>query len=405
MPTQHQTDERIQARHGIAELTRRAYRGQDLAPVATRIKSTLSGTKTDAAALMDLSAIEQLGGNLSAGLDYQSLALVDCQIYETISKNRPNLALLILAAPIHMGGNTPVDFLLAHSSIRQMTLFITPGTRLPDPLPAHDVTIVAAPGDSDDTRHFLKEIERETASWPTPIVNRPDAIARLERDQLCNLVSTDEHTMIPVSIRIDRQSLLNSATQMGLEYGVSELNWPLLIRPLGSHAGQNLVRVTSVVELPSYTSTCLDDEFFVTRFIDYRSDDGLFRKYRIVFVDGEPFPCHMAISDQWSIWYLNADMQENPAKRHEEQAFMDDFASSFAKRHATAFSALVSKINLDYFGIDCAEDCDGRLVVFEADNAMIVHDMDPPDVFPYKQRHMQAIFDAFEQMLYAKAKH
>ena len=99
-----------------------------------------------------------------------------------------------------------------------------------------------------------------------------------------------------------------------------------------------------------------------------------------------------------------ADMQENSTKRLEEQAFMDDFAGNFAKRHSAAFSHLASKINLDYFGIDCAEDRDGRLVVFEADNAMIVHDMDPPDVFPYKQPHMQAIFDAFAQMLYSKAK-
>jgi len=38
-------------------------------------------------------------------------------------------------------------------------------------------------------------------------------------------------------------------------------------------------------------------------------------------------------------------------------------------------------------------------VVFEADNALIVHDMDSEVIFPYKQKHMRRIFAAFESML------
>jgi hypothetical protein len=49
--------------------------------------------------------------------------------------------------------------------------------------------------------------------------------------------------------------------------------------------------------------------------------------------------------------------------------------------------------------VDCAETRDGRLLVFEADNTAIVHDMDPPDVFPYKPPQMRKIFAAFTAML------
>ena len=49
--------------------------------------------------------------------------------------------------------------------------------------------------------------------------------------------------------------------------------------------------------------------------------------------------------------------------------------------------------------MDCAEDPDGNLVVFEADNALIVHDMDCQTVFPYKTKAMRQIFTAFEDML------
>jgi len=34
---------------------------------------------------------------------------------------------------------------------------------------------------------------------------------------------------------------------------------------------------------------------------------------------------------------------------------------------------------------------------------MIVHDMDPPDVFPYKSAPMRKLFDSFAAMLYRRA--
>ena len=46
-----------------------------------------------------------------------------------------------------------------------------------------------------------------------------------------------------------------------------------------------------------------------------------------------------------------------------------------------------------------AETRDGRLLVFEADTAAIIHLMDPPDLFPYKPPQMRKVFAAFEAML------
>ena len=60
-------------------------------------------------------------------------------------------------------------------------------------------------------------------------------------------------------------------------------------------------------------------------------------------------------------------------------------------------------MGLDYFGIDCGETADGRLLLFEADVAMIVHSMDPPELFPYKQPQMRKIRDAFRDMLRRKS--
>ena len=83
---------------------------------------------------------------------------------------------------------------------------------------------------------------------------------------------------------------------------------------------------------------------------------------------------------------------------------MQTFDIGFARRHATALAGIAERIGLDYFTVDCAETEDGSLLIFEADNTAIVHDMDPPDIFPYKSPQMRKVFDAFAAMLDRRAR-
>ena len=180
--------------------------------------------------------------------------------------------------------------------------------------------------------------------------------------------------------------------------------FPLIGRPVNSHAGHGLERLDEVDTIAPYLTTRPEAEFYISRFIDYRSLDGLYRKYRIVYVDRRPFACHMALTDQWRIWYLNAGMRESVEKRAAEAAFMADFDTEFARRHDTVLRTLAERIGLDYFAIDCAEMPNGDLLLFEADIAMIVHDMDDPQIYPYKPAQMRKVFDAFRAMLYRAGK-
>jgi hypothetical protein len=107
----------------------------------------------------------------------------------------------------------------------------------------------------------------------------------------------------------------------------------------------------------------------------------------------------MAIADRWDIWYLNAGMTFSAAKRLEEETFMRGFDIGFGRRHQSALAALAGRLALDYFTIDCAETKDGRLLIFEADNTAVVHNMDHAAIFPYKGPQMRKIFAAFAAML------
>ncbi len=395
------SEDNVQERMGVATLTRMAFNGQDLGRTATKLIVALARDPADAGALMDLSAIEQLKGNQTGGLDFQAAALSYCQLYTTQSSTKqPKLKLLALAAPIQMGGNTPIDFLLTGSDISLTTLYISPDLPMPMPVPEHDLAIVVAPGDSDTSRRFLDEIERQLVNWPMPVLNKPNRIVNLERDQLFNMLCEVPGLVVPKMSRSDRAALEAVAHgETDISEILSEGAFPVVVRPVGSHAGRNLEKLTCQQDVLAYLHQCDDLEFFVSDFIDYSSEDGAFRKSRIVFVDGVPFACHLAVADQWKVWYLNADMEQNDGKRAEEERFMARFNEDFCQRHAAALADLAKRVDLEYFGIDCAEDRDGILVVFEADNALIVHDMDSHEVFPYKKPQMQKVFAAFAGMI------
>jgi hypothetical protein len=196
---------------------------------------------------------------------------------------------------------------------------------------------------------------------------------------------------------------LARTAQGGSDDAVAECGFPLIVRPIDSHAGRGLARIADAAGLTAYLAERPEADFFVAPFIDYRGADGRFRKFRIAFIGSRPYACHMAIADQWMIYYLNAGMRESAAKLAEEARFMQDFDAYFAHRHAASLAAIAGRVALDYFAIDCAELADGRLVLFEADVAMIVHAMDPPDLFPYKAPQMRKLFGAFRALLLERA--
>jgi hypothetical protein len=99
------------------------------------------------------------------------------------------------------------------------------------------------------------------------------------------------------------------------------------------------------------------------------------------------------------IHYLNAGMGESAAKRAEEARFFARFEEDFARRHHDALRALGEGVALDYFGIDCGETATGELLIFEVDSALIVHALDPVDLYPYKPPQMRKVFDAFRALL------
>ena len=181
-----------------------------------------------------------------------------------------------------------------------------------------------------------------------------------------------------------------------------ECDFPLIARPVGSHAGHDLARLQDPTELAAYLEQVAAPEFFIARFIDYSDADGLFRKFRVALIDGEPFACHMAVSSHWMVHYVTAGMYEHAGRRAEEAGFMERF-DAFAQRHRAALQAVYQRTQLDYLFIDCAQSPDGELLVFEVDHSMVVHAMDSEQLFPHKQVHMFKVKQAVLRQLRRRA--
>ena len=385
---------------GVAPLMLRAFLGEDLKPLGAVLLERAQKNPDDANAFLDCSTVLQLIGHRDTALAMQAQAIEMQNLY-TLPANQeaPGLRLLVLMGLGDLMANTPVEFLLEGSDVAVDFLYLLPDADFPEMVPDHDVMMVAI-AESDANQALLSMLVPIVAHWPRPVINPPGPIRVLSRDGVCAALQNIPRLDMPLTVRCERATLLELAHEKReLHTLLPDADFPLIVRPIGSHAGQNLEKVQDRAALLAYLSQVQEALFYLSRFVDYRSADGLFRKYRVALIAGKPYLCHFAVSSHWMVHYLNAGMNESAAKRAEEAACMANFDTGFALRHADALQAIAERLALPYLGVDCAETLAGELLVFESDNAMIVHAMDPEDIYPYKKPAMRKVFGAFRAIL------
>jgi glutathione synthase/RimK-type ligase-like ATP-grasp enzyme len=385
---------------GAAALMRCAFRNDDLRPVGELLLARAQANPDDANAWLDASFVLQLLGRREDGLAVQRQALATSSVYALpMPALPPTLNLLVLMGPGDFMANTPIEFLLETSGIAATVQYVSLELPLPEQVPDHDVLFVGI-AQSDANAPLLRDAVQLLDGWPRPVVNRPEQIGYLSRDGAFAKLSGAPGTVMPQTVRVERaQVAALAAGRIALAALLPDAAFPLIVRPLDSHAGTDLQQVASPGALAAYLEGQGAGEFYLSRFVDYAGPDGQFRKYRIVLIDGKPFICHLAISSHWMVHYLNAGMDDSAPKRAEEAEEMARFDTGFAMRHAEALAAIDARIGLPYLGIDCAETKDGKLLIFEVDNAMVVHAMDDPAKYPYKGPAMEKVFAAFADML------
>ncbi len=354
--------------------------------------------------LLDVSLLYQMSLRSSEEEVWQNRALKLQRAFRLSgtkgAPQNPRLRVLSLVTSGDYLRNIPLEFILDNTDVELNLLYLLPGMSFPEVMPDHDVAILSI-SESDKNIEILQRLSPLLPSWPRPVMNSsPSKIMQLSRNGTFALLKGISGLVTAPVQQVTRQMLVDLGEgHIEISTAFPGMNWPILVRPLGTHGGRGCEKVDDSLTLNSYLNTHASPQFYVTSFIDYRSKDGQHRKYRIVFIEGRPFICHLGISKDWLVTYFKSGMSLSPAKRSEEARVMKTFDQDFAIRHQQALSDLHTQVGLDYYGVDCSETPTGELLVFEIDVAMLIHAHDPIEIYPYKQIQMRKIFEAFHRML------
>ena len=335
-----------------------------------------------------IGAIRQARGELEAARSaYDHAVQVHPILRRPAVKSPPAFRALALFAPFV--GNTPVEFLFKDCAYQTSILSLLPGRQPDIGLLAREADVVVnLVSDADQGAEVLPLAIAIARSLGKPVVNDPLKIQNTTRDATALALAGIDGCRVPRTVRV--------AAREGLPAGL-DLAFPLLARRAGMHGGDVFEKFEDVAALAAFLAAQADHDRYVIDYIDYRSVDGFFRKYRFLFIGGEILPYHLAIGDDWKLHRDSTEMGRHVWMQDEEERFLQNPEQVFGVAHYEALRLIRDRIGLDYFGIDCGLDRDGKLVVFEVNASMLVHDQNPE--FPYKDLYISRIKVAFDAML------
>ncbi len=201
-----------------------------------------------------------------------------------------------------------------------------------------------------------------------PVVNPPEAIFQTRRDQVTQALADIDGVEVPKTIRFAPQTPEDVRQAMTTHFTGS-----VLLREAGTHGGTSLTKIDSPedIERQLYSFALDGRAYYLIEFRDFASSDGLYRKFRIVVVDGVPYLRHMLINDHWMVHRTaRTFMSSRKELVQEEKQWLQTFYKKPPQDLIKKVEIIAGRLKLDYFGIDCTLDDEGRMLIFEANANM-----------------------------------
>lgn len=346
-----------------------------------------------AVACQNLAAILASAGHVTEAAMYRERAYRIQRVFvEGVGAQR---CVLILCAA-HTSGNVPVEALLPGTTCCRIKYAIDYADDEEDQqLPPYDLVFNAI-GDADVAAPLGRRLARFVSHCTRPVLNPPAAVARTQRHRTASLLDGLLDVQVAPCVRSDAPPASRAALDALLAEG--GIGFPVLARPAATHGGDGLTLCESLPALEAWLSAQVGVSYLAA-FRDYRSADGFYRKYRIIFVDREPFAYHLAISPHWMVHYYSADMEHHAWKREEERRFLGNPLAEFGERAMRAIAAIGRRLDLDYGGIDFTLLPGGQVLVFEANATMLAHFERETGELTHKNHYVHHIVDAFERLM------
>lgn len=254
------------------------------------------------------------------------------------------------------------------------------------------INLITEPEENGDLLDGLKKTLREA---PGLVINRPEAVLKTTRDQVSRRLAGIPGLLAPKVIRF-KTGKPDLALQMIERAG---LGYPVIVRQAGTHTGIILGRFDSPAELGEALTGAGDH--IATEFVDFRSDDGLYRKYRYFFIGRRIIFRHMLVSDSWNIHARDRRrfMLNRPELLDEERSLFDRPQGALPDAVIATLDEVRERMGLDYFGMDFGLMRDGRIVLFEANATMNFFPFLEEPEFAYVQRCLAPARQAFRALI------
>ncbi len=356
-------------------------------------RRVLAKKDDDAEALQYVANIQQaVGDNEAASKNYRRSLQLKPLITISATKSPPDFRALLLFAP--GAGNTPLDCLADRAEYENNILNFFPDISYDiEMLRNCSDVVVNLIADVDQGHAMLVPAVDLVDRLGKPTVNHPRKILLTDRASIARILKSTPNCCVPETLRYKGSDL--RATNFDMSQ--TPFSFPFLVRLTGTHGGQNFEKIDDNTGLMTFVAQHPDADFYVTDYVDYRSSDGYFRKYRYIFVNDEILPYHLAIDDKWKIHHVTTDMANQVWMQNEEKSFLENPHATFGPHQYEALRAIRHSVGLEYFGIDCGLDRSGRVVVFEVNACMLVHQHN--EQFPYKIEPVNRIKAAFDLMI------
>lgn len=190
------------------------------------------------------------------------------------------------------------------------------------------------------------------------VYNNPEFILNTYRDKVYELVKNLDGIYIPKTIAINP----NSPNDIKSMVFKNKFEYPYIIRKAGNHGGIDTFKIENENEIDNLYSLSLNgSKYYVTQFIDFKSKNKLYIKFRLVVIDSKVYIRHAIISNDWMI---HSNSREEEFCEMEEN-ILNKFESKIKPNISSKIKLISEKIKLNYFGIDCSIDENYNILIFE----------------------------------------
>lgn len=255
--------------------------------------------------------------------------------------------------------------------------------------------------DPDRCTHTLNRVEQAAKNNPYPFINPPNYVLNTRKERLYDITKDIDNIMVPQCLRITPSSLEEVRSTIK-EHNMQP---PLLFQEAApAHGATNRFLLESIDELHRLERFAFDGRaYYMRAFVDYRSEDGFYRKYRFFVIGNKILPGHLILSKEWEI---KDDLQAHKTLgaelsqiKTEERAFL----KAFQKRRIPALLALQERLGLDYFAVNCSFKNDGTLLLFDVSCGEHYLDASKEDDY-YSPKQRKRFNEAVETMITNKLK-